>query len=440
MKLSQWLFSLSLLIGASSPAIATCVKVTTTSQLSASAIAAGYTAASWTGSCDTCNGKLGMPAVISINSGSNFQPSGTLLASATGNFLTGAYSGGFASNQVLFRCALADADSLYEFYSTNGDNAYTGAYLASEVDGAYYDVARNVAARLTNLTTGEYYSRYWKSRQLNADDLYQDDTYIYVPASVFSDVLYELFKISSTSYYVSSATRYTDAYTQPRGYIAFKGQGISTALVDGSDHASNYSGWYTYWPGAWSTYSQVTYVRSAACEVKDYPNYVSLPTISTAALTNGEVSQASFTVSVECESGAVSGVTSSSSTPNVAMGFLVNNASAVSAATTLGLVSSGGGITWLLDTNYGSSGVASGVGIRVYNSAGNAINLLPDLSSVGTGNTRGWYGFKDLTTLASSDSTDIYEGSFIASLEAISGQTVTAGTVNAQLQVIVSFQ
>ena len=35
-----------------------------------------------------------------------------------------------------------------------------------ELEGAYYDVERNVAVRMTNLSTGEYYSRYWKQRQL----------------------------------------------------------------------------------------------------------------------------------------------------------------------------------------------------------------------------------------------------------------------------------
>jgi Fimbrial protein. len=122
------------------------------------------------------------------------------------------------------------------------------------------------------------------------------------------------------------------------------------------------------------------------------------------------------------------------------MGLLVNQSNAVLQATQLGLTTSGGGLTWLLDTRYGSSGVASGVGIKIYDSNGSAINLLPNLSSTGTGNTRGWYAYSDLTSLVSSGSPAIYSGDFTASLEALSGQTVTAGTVNAQLQVVVSFQ
>ncbi|VFS73689.1 putative fimbrial usher protein StbD [Kluyvera cryocrescens] len=168
---------------------------------------------------------------------------------------------------------------------------------------------------------------------------------------------------------------------------------------------------------------------------------VFLPAISRSELNAGMSSQAPFSVSIECEAGAVSSTNASTTTSaNVAMGFLVNQPTAVSSAQTLRLVTSGGGLTWLLDNRYGSPGVASGVGIRIYNSNGSAINLLPDRGSSGTGNLRGWYAFKDLTSLASSGTTNSYRGDFTASLEAISGQTITAGTVNAQLQVVVSFQ
>ncbi|WP_202403365.1 fimbrial usher protein StbD [Pantoea sp. Taur] len=421
---------------------ANCIKVTSTSSLSAAALAAGYTASSWTGACDTCSGNLGLPSVISINSGTSFQPAGSLLASSVGSFLTSASNTAYSPNQILYRCAVADAGSLYEMYATNGDSAYAGMYASSEVSGAYYDVAKNVAVRMTNLTTGEYYSRYWKSRQFTADSWYSDGTYLYIPASAFSNVLYEMFKISSTSYYANGDNRYSDLWTQPRGYTAFKGPGLDTnSLAVGQDSASYWYGFYGNWPAAWSTYRNVTYVRGALCEVQNYPSVVLLPTISVNALKAGGSSQVPFSISLQCESGARSSTSTSTSTAaNVAMGLLVNQPNAVSQATQLGLTTSGGGLTWLLDNQYGSSGVASGVGIKIYNASGSAINLLPNLASTGTGNTRGWYAYTDLTSLVSSGSSNIYSGDFLASLEAISGQTVTAGTVNAQLQVVVSFQ
>ena len=51
-------------------------------------------------------------------------------------------------------------------------------------------------------------------------------------------------------------------------------------------------------------------------------------------------------------------------------------------------------INRLLDTHYGEKGVASGVGIRIYDERGAPLNLLPDKTSTGTGNARGWYGYK----------------------------------------------
>ena len=84
---------------------------------------------------------------------------------------------------------------------------------------------------MTNLSTGEYYSRYWKQRQITSADWYQDGTYIYIPASAFSNVLYEMYKISSTTYYLNASNYYKDAYTQPRGYIAFKGPGLASNSI-----------------------------------------------------------------------------------------------------------------------------------------------------------------------------------------------------------------
>jgi len=441
-KIKTWLLALIILLAHSPTVWANCIRVTSTSSLSAAALAAGYTAGSWPGACDTCSGNLGLPSVISINSGSTFQPSGTLLASSVGSFLSSASSVNYSPNQILYRCAVTDAGSLYEMYATNGDSPYAGMYASSEVEGAYYDVAKNVAVRMTNLATGEFYSRYWKSRQFTSDNWYSDGTYIYIPASAFSNVLYEMFKISSTSYYASAANRYTDIWTQPRGYIAFKGPGLDTnSLRDGQDSASYWYGFYANWPAAWSSYKNVTYVRGALCEVKNYPSVVLLPTISVGALSGGGSSQAPFSVTLQCESGANSSTsTSTTSSANVAMGFLVNQATSVLKATQMGLTTSGGGLTWLLDNQYGSSGVASGVGIKIYDANGAPINLLPDLTSTGTGNTRGWYAYTDLTSLAASGTSNMYSGDFTASLEALSGQTITAGTVNAQLQVVVSFQ
>ncbi|SUC39612.1 putative fimbrial usher protein StbD [Proteus mirabilis] len=205
----------------------------------------------------------------------------------------------------------------------------------------------------------------------------------------------------------------------------------------------NILGWPYVWPGAWGTYNQVTYIRGATCTIEDYPSIVILPQITVRALSSGQSSQATFSLTLNCESGAMSSTHPTTNIANVAMGFLVNQPTAVAAARRLGLTTSGGGLTWLLDTHYGEKGVASGVGIKIYDKQGAAINLLPDRMVTGSGSTRGWYAYKDLTTFSGTKengSIETWHGDFTASLEALSGQTVTVGSVNAQLQAVVSFQ
>lgn len=417
---------------------ANCSTVTSTSSLTTEMISAGYTAASWSGS-NGYKGTSNITNVISVSDSSEFQPSGTLLASSIVDFLTNAKSTVYSGNQILFRCAISDASSLYEIYSRRASaTSYAGRYTTDEVEDGYYSYVKNVAIRLTNNTTGEYYSKYWKFRQLTADDWVEDDTYIYIPASAFSGVTFEIFKIDGTETY-SSSTAYTYSRANPQGQIAFKGPGLNAAVTEGANQQTT-SGTTSTFAALWSI-TGVTFVRSAMCIVKDYPSVVSLPAISLSALNNGESSQKDFSISLKCESSAISGTTTSSVlSPNTAMGLLVNQATAVNAATSLGLTSAAG-LTHLLDTNYGSAGVASGVGIRIYDESYNVLNLLSG-STTGTGNSGGWYAYKDLTT-NQGDTTDgltTYTGNFTASLEAIPGETITPGTVNAQLQVVVSFQ
>ena len=424
---------------------ATCSKVTSTSALSSEIIAAGYTATSWVGTSRGTGGNIGLPSVISISSGDSFMPAGTLLASSTANFVTAAASTAFTANQILYKCALADAGSLYEFYATQSYSALAGLNETSDIEGAYHTYYNGLAIRLTNLKTGNYFNGYWQKREITEDEYITDSTSIYIPASAFSDVFVEVFKTASTVYTNSAAAAsrsyYAWANNMASGFMTFVGPGMNALLVEGNLEGNNYSGWSTYWPGQIALYNDVTIVKGAMCLVRDYPTVVLLPTISTVLLNSGDSSQNTFDISLSCEDGAVSSVSqSSTSSSNVAMGFLVNQSTAVTAATTLGLTSTSG-LTHLLDTNYGSSGVASGVGIRIYDESGNALNLLSSTTTA-TGNTGGWYAYKALTT-SQDDSTDgvtTYTGNFTASLEAISGETVTAGTVNAQLQVVVSFQ
>ena len=102
-------------------AAGTCTRVTSTSQLSAAALNAGYTAASWTGAADANTvTSLGLPGIVTISGSEGFQPSGTLLASSTASFLTSGHKETYTANQILFRCDQSAVNAgLYEFYATN---------------------------------------------------------------------------------------------------------------------------------------------------------------------------------------------------------------------------------------------------------------------------------------------------------------------------------
>lgn len=98
------------------------------------------------------------PSIVDLSTNANFQPDGTLLASATSDFTTFALNTGYDPDRVLFRCDAADVDQLYEMYATNGDSTYGGKYedgtIAGNVPYGYATTVMNVVIRFTNLATG----------------------------------------------------------------------------------------------------------------------------------------------------------------------------------------------------------------------------------------------------------------------------------------------
>ncbi|MGP6380921.1 fimbrial usher protein StbD [Yersinia bercovieri] len=423
-----------LLIGlCSTSAWSACTKITAQNQLTAG----DGTASSWAGSTDTNNGSLGLPGIIDLSTNANFQPDGTLLAAATSNFTTFALNTGYDPERVLFRCAAADVDQLFEMYATNGDNDFAGknedGLIAGNVPSGFATYVRNVVIRLTNLSTGEYYSRLWKGRRLT--DLDTDSTgRILVKAKNFSNLYTELFRVDYVRTSTNNAASYTYAYTQPNAYIAFKGPGI-TGPVEGTDSLTNWPGWYGTWPASIGLFNYVTFRRTTICAVTHFTPTVVLPRISVAELNTGHTSAADFNVDFQCQTGVTSGVTAGT----VAMGFLVPPAN-VAKAQTLGLINGSGGISHLVSDNYGAAGMANGVGIRIYRN-NNPMNLLSK-NVTQTGNSGGWYGIFQGAQQQTGSVTggNSYTENFRAELSKISGQTVTAGAVNAHAQVVIRVQ
>ncbi len=271
--------------------------------------------------------------MISVSNSETFQPSGTLLASGIGNFLTAA-TGTLFSKQVLYRCDSADAGKLYEMYSTNGDSAFAGAFFTPEVEAPIIMMWSVIfAVRMTNL---EYRRRILLQPFLERTPTPQivgfrmTNIFIFLPARLAA-CYSSVFKIDSKKIFCLPESMDRDARTQPRGYIAFKGPSLITERIKaGLDHASDYYGWPSYWPGAW-----VHIIASPICSrrVTWQKSQIILRSLKIhiavgILLAAGTVASA-FPVSTECESGAVSSALRPPAPLMSQWGFVVNQPTAV---------------------------------------------------------------------------------------------------------------
>lgn len=428
------------------PASATCYRVTgtSTSPNNYQVLPTEGAAYSWAGAGNGYNGSLGLPNAINV-SDEGFQPNGTLLAAGTAAFTQYGYKTPYGPEQTFYRCAPADAGSLFEMYAIHGN--YSD--VAKNEDGALYGIPSgfatkwaNVAFRMTNLISGQYFKRNWQQRPLTGLDV-DSRGYLLIKAKNFTSVYTELYRIGpgAASGLQTGTGLYNDVY--PLAYIAFAGPGISSPPL-GSDSYGNSQGYGSEWPGTLSLYNYVTIRRSATCAVNTVTPVVQFPLITVAELMAGGNRQVPFQVSFKCQSAAVSGVAQT----QTALGLLPS-AGSRAAASSLGLTNASGGSAYLLSDQYGSAGIAQGVGIRILRS-NQVINLLPNESSLmgvsATANAMiGWYpvlgGSQQKT--ASSGGVDQYTETFNARLEKLTQGTqppVTAGTVNATAQVIIRVQ
>ncbi|GAA0491700.1 MULTISPECIES: fimbrial protein [Tatumella] len=414
--------------------------------------------------CDACGVGIGL-GNVNITS-AYLQPVGTPLGSNVFSITTAArYSSSGAGDLILYECDAADAGSIYEVFATNGDDRVGGYYDLGEADGnpgyfaTYFPY---VGIKLTDVNSGLVYSRYWQQTPITSYETVGSK--IEIRVKDFSPIRADLIRISTTpgagnSHYCgaySSSNIYSGmasntgspsySCTQPNGYVTFKGPGIATdAIGSDSSLSQNYSTWGT---GRWiamgmGTGPISTLTHTATCAVRNVTPLVLIPTISSQSLENGGTSQADFTVSVECDNSAVSGISSGST----ALGLQVPYDSFVTAQN-LGLVNSSGGVSYLLSDGYGTdSSIATGVGIALSNTtSGTAMNFLGWGACTSTacpsGNAVGWYSVLDGATSSGSAASGYtsYNTVLTATLEKIPGQTVTAGKVSAKAYVWVRVQ
>lgn len=382
--------------------------------------------------------------VLSIGTGSvSLNPPGTLLGTANVDVISSGLHAPYAANQILYKCPLSDADSLYEMYATANSNFYGGIEV-NDINSGYITPAKNVAFRITNQKAGAYYTKFWQERKLTPADYITVGSTIYVPASAFSNITFELLKTNDSGNISYADPRNAfNTLTQAQATMRFKPVFGMTSPIAGAQ-ATSPSASATNIVAVWGMRGgSTTIIHGETCVVSDFDQVVTLPPIGAAELNASMTSTSNFNVAIECDAGAVSGTVTNTTTPPVAMGFLVTQPTALAQAATLGLKNGYGGISHLLDNSYGTSGVASGVGIRIYpEGSSTPLTLLSTNTTTGTGNAAGWYGFSDYLDNVGATGTggSRYSGLFTASLERLPGLQATAGSVHAQAQIFVCLQ
>lgn len=388
------------------------------------------------GSAGSIAGNVNLPADSGLGGDETFLPDGSLLASGTVRFMEMG-SVAYTPEAILFRCTADEEGKLYEFYSTNGDYTYGGNIEVGKNTGqseSYQTEFIQVASRITNLATGEYYSRYWKSRPLRNLDR---DSYgwILVKAKNFSDAKIELFKNSIAKGLYASGNY---AYPQPLAYIAFQGGGFSPGLYDGADHASNYSGWASHWPGVINLYNRVSLTTILTCKLTNTTPSVIFPLISTQQLMQGQKVTQPIDIGFVCQStqssGNYTGFKSGIYPGQTAIGFVVNSENAA-AAREEGLEPYPGIISHLLSDGYKNNPEApTGVGVSISDaSLSEPIDLLDNINA-----EDGWYPVLFNASAAGGNSAARrYKARYYATLERLPGKQVTSGYFHATLQVVI---
>lgn len=382
-----------------------------------------------------------------INMTNNYiQPTGSLLATSLISLVPAQYWSD--PEAVIYECDLADSDSIFEVFATNGDSNVGGwTNLGDNYFQTYFPYT---GLKLIHMDSGQEFTRIWKQVALKKYDIVGNK--IQIKGKHFSQIRAELIKTDNIDSTAGPSTwgcagpaapTWSGAYNcnQPNGYVVFKGPGMPVPEA-GLDAASNFQTWGSgrYMAFGMNTSPVATLTRKNTCAVRNVTPYVLLPTISVSDLNSGGSSRAAFNVEVECQDGTVSGISSGQTSIGIQTSL-----PAYIQAQKLGLVNAAGGVSYLLSDNYGNSNIASGVGIRLEDSSGSTLNFVGwsgCQDNCTSAVNAGWYPVlsnASATGSAASGYTS-YVRDYMAILEKLPGQTPVAGRVEATAYVLVKVQ
>ncbi|KPD72004.1 hypothetical protein ADT35_10355, partial [Yersinia pestis subsp. microtus bv. Talassica] len=352
---------------------------------------------------------------------------------------------------VIYECDIADKDSLFEVFATNGDSN-VGGYTHMG-DNYFQTFFPYTALKLIHVDSGVEFTRIWQEIPLKKYDIL--DNKIQIKGKHFSQIRAELKKTGSvdrspgpTSWGCPGPAEdnYSGGYTcnQPNGYVVFKGPGMAVPEA-GYDSATNYQTWGTgrYMAFGMNTSPITILTRKNTCVVRNVTPYVVFPIITVNELNDNQTRSAEITVDIECQSGTESGTSSG----QTAIGIQTSLPGYLKALG-LGLVNTAGGVSYLLSDSYGTdSRIATGVGISLSDSNGSTMNFVgwggcAQTQDCLTTADAGWY---PILTGASGNGShsagyNNYVHHFTATLKKLPNGHPTAGKIDATAYVLVKIQ
>ena len=388
-----------------------------------------------------------------------FYPVGSLLGSAIVPPTNYTY-GGVNALSVLWTCDTTDLPNISFLVATNGDDRVGGFYNIGTADGLSDVYATYFAyVGIKQSMNGVVLTRYWKRIPLKTYGVSGNKIQIrLMDIPVLRAELYRVSTLPGTAarsafcgnnnsagagIVYGTATGAPYSCIQPNSYVQLSGPGLPHD-EEGEDSAIHYDFFASNGIGYGMRNVNRLY-NTPTCVARSATPLVSLPPISITDLNNGMTSSAPFNISIECSDSVASGAVGA----QTVLGFQVSPG-AYSAAYTLRLVNSSGGVSILLSDNYTAPNMAKEVGIVIAYSdePDTPLTLVGQNNSdpLNIGNTSrsaGWYPVSNHAIPAGRTTPGYryYNYNFIASLKRIDGwSSVSAGKVRSTVTVLVKLQ
>lgn len=365
-------------------------------------------------------------------------------------------------NSIIWQCDEADLPNIYFLAATNGDEPFGGHVETGLIDhlpDVYATWWQYIGLRQS--ISGIPLSRYWKKIpitnyekkngkiNIRLADLPPLEATLYRISQLpsFSRGSFcHLSMIVSGSYSSGKlANGANSSCNQPSAYLQLTGNssvsfGYSARDKEGQDSNTFFSFWPYYGIPYGLNKSNTTLSNIPTCVARNATPLINFPPISQDEIKNGAIRSAILEVEVECNDAMISGTAAG----QTAIGFQPS-AGAYTAASSLGLLTTQGGVKYLLSDQYGTDpDIATGVGIKLFNAASNKeMNFLNQFALAGGGEDAGWYPVLQGTPYligSNASGHKSYMQHYRAELKAIPNTTISAGKVKSTATVLVKIQ